>query len=207
MLAGLSSGNGQHDITMTDPFSLGRPLTSGETAIAERLAGADFLRVQLMRMSKTGIGYHFHARGMDQTTAIDLILKTAFDAARKVNPDSAELLKRAELLDLWAEADVKPEELFAKMEHTRNCERLRSAANHYRDRVDACPPQLLRHRGAVHQRNIALAISATAKRIFGVPLRGTASKLAALACGAVPIADEPRKVLPFKRSVSNKRPR
>jgi len=131
----------------SNPFSLGRAHTPAEAAIAARLQGADFLRVQLMRMSKTGIGYHFHpVIDIDQPAAVDLILKTAFDTARKVHPDSTELLRRADLLNLWAEADARPEELFQKLTHTQNCDRLHAAANHYRDRAASAPPQLLRHK-------------------------------------------------------------
>jgi len=116
-----------------------------------------------------------------------------------VHPDSAELLARAQTLETWAEIDARPEDLFEKMQHTADCDRMRTLSQHFRARAASAPPQLLRHRGNTHQRNTAMAISATAERIFGVPLRGMAGKLAALACGAAP-PEKPGCVVPFKRS-------
>jgi len=103
---------------MTPPWSaLGRPLTAEVRAIAERLQGADFLTKQLTRKSRTGTGYHFQPRdGLDPEGAINVVLKTTFDAARRPLPDKQELLRRADLLDAWAGEDVpRSDDLLERM--------------------------------------------------------------------------------------------
>ena len=85
-----------------------------------------------------------------------------------------------------------------KMQHNADCDRMRTLASHYRDRANACPPQLLRQRGDAHQRNVALAISAELERIFGQAMPKIAARLASVACGAAP-PEKPGCVVPFKR--------
>ena len=89
--------------------ALGRPLSPDEQAIAERLQADTAFRRQLMRMRRDGLGYFTPACGMDQPAAVDSVLRCAFDSARRVHPDAAELLKRAGLLDQWAADHARPE--------------------------------------------------------------------------------------------------